>query len=210
VDKHPRFLAPLTSHGWSDIVGFGDAGVYVALSNGDGTFSYDPQPVIDALGYVAGGWRVDRHPRLLAPLTSNGWSDIVGFGEAGVVVALGDGQGGFSYNPQPVITDFGYAAGGWRVDKHPRFLAAVTSNGWSDVVGFGDAGVLMAPSNGDGTFTQPASRTSGTAMTARSNSKDRSCPIPTSASCRPPAGTAQPCSTWAATQPASSGSGPTA
>ena len=156
VDKHPRFLAPLTSHGWSDIVGFGDAGVYVALSNGDGTFSYDPQPVIDALGYVAGGWRVDRHPRLLAPLTSNGWSDIVGFGEAGVVVALGDGQGGFSYNPQPVITDFGYAAGGWRVDKHPRFLAAVTSNGWSDVVGFGDAGVLMAPSNGDGTFTQPA------------------------------------------------------
>ena len=156
VDKHPRFLADLTGNGCSDIIGFGDAGVYVALSNGYGTFSYYPQPVIEALGYVAGGWRVDRHPRLLAPLTSNGWSDIVGFGEAGVVVALGDGQGGFSYNPQPVITDFGYAAGGWRVDKHPRFLAAVTSNGWSDVVGFGDAGVLMAPSNGDGTFTQPA------------------------------------------------------
>ena len=66
--------------------------------------------------------------------------NIVGFGEAGVVVALGDGQGGFSYNfrASQVITDFGYAAGGWRVDKHPRFLAAVTSNGWSDVVGFGD------------------------------------------------------------------------
>jgi hypothetical protein len=73
-----------------------------------------------------------------------------------VVVALSDGQGGFSYNPQPVVTDFGYAAGGWRVDKNPRFLAAVTSNGWSNMVGFGNAGVMMAPGNGDGTFTQPA------------------------------------------------------
>lgn len=119
VDRNPRFLADLTGNGLADIVGFGDAGVYVALNNGDGTFSYNPQPVIDALGYVVGGWRVDRHPRLLGPLTSNGWCDIVGFGEAGVVVALGDGQGGFSYNSQPVISDFGYTAGGWRVDKTP-------------------------------------------------------------------------------------------
>jgi len=156
VDKHPRLLADLTGNGWADIIGFGDAGVVVALSKGDGTFSYDPMPKIPDFGYEAGGWRVDRHPRFLADLTGNGWADIVGFGDDGVYVALSKGDGTFTYDPVPKIRDFGYVAGGWRVDKHPRFLADLTGNGCADIIGFGDAGVYVALSNGDGTFTQPA------------------------------------------------------
>jgi hypothetical protein len=34
--------------------------------------------------YVAGGWRVDQHPRCLADTTADGRADIVGFGYAGV------------------------------------------------------------------------------------------------------------------------------
>jgi len=103
VDRHPRFLADLTGDGRADIVGFGDAGVYIALSNGDGSF----QPirrVIDNFAYSAGGWRVERHPRFLADLMGDRRADIVGFGDAGV-------------------------AGGWRVDRHPRFLADLTGDG---------------------------------------------------------------------------------
>jgi hypothetical protein len=37
VDKHPRILADLTGEGSADIFAFGDAGVYSALSNSDGT-----------------------------------------------------------------------------------------------------------------------------------------------------------------------------
>jgi len=55
VEKHPRFLADLTGDGRADIIGFGDAGVYVALSNGDGTFAFTPVPVIADFGYEAGG-----------------------------------------------------------------------------------------------------------------------------------------------------------
>ena len=153
VDKHPRFLAPLTDNGLADIVGFGDAGVYVALNNGDGTFQ-PPQFAVPDFGYDAGGWRVDRHPRLLAQLTGSGFADIVGFGNAGVWTALGNGDGTFQ-PPDLVLADFGYAAGGWQVEKHPRLLGAVTASGFSDIVGFGDAGVYVARSNGDGTF-QPA------------------------------------------------------
>jgi hypothetical protein len=54
-----------------DIVGFGGAGVYVALSNGDGSFQ-PIQRVIDNFAYDAGGWRVDRHPRFLADITGDG------------------------------------------------------------------------------------------------------------------------------------------
>ena len=152
VDRNPRFLADLTGNGLADIVGFGDAGVYVALGNGDGTFTYNPQPVIQDFGYDA-GWRIDKHPRFLADLTGNGCADIIGFGDAGVYVALSNGDGTFTYDPVPVIQDFGYVAGGWRVDKHPRFLARLTHHDRSDIVGFGDAGVYVALSNGDGTFT---------------------------------------------------------
>ena len=152
VDKHPRFLADITGDGRADIVGFGNDGVYVALSNGDGTFDFQPVPVINDLGFDAGGWRVDKHPRFLADITGDGRADIVGFGNDGVYVALSNGDGTFNFQPVPVINDFGFDAGGWRVDKHPRFLADITGDGRADIVGFGDAGVYVALSNGDGTF----------------------------------------------------------
>ena len=156
VDKHPRFLADLRGNGRADIVGFGDAGVYVALSNGDGTFQ-PPQFVVADFGLEAGGWRVDKHPRFLADITGNGHADIVGFGDAGVYVALGNGDGTFQ-PPQFVLATSAFEAGGWRVDKHPRFLADLTGDGRADIVGFGDAGVYVALSNGDGTFQHAAAR----------------------------------------------------
>ena len=153
VDRHPRFLADITGDGRADIVGFGDAGVWTALSNGDGTFQ-TPRFVLADLGFEAGGWRVEKHPRFLADITGDGRADIVGFGDAGVWTALSNGDGTFQ-PPQFVLADFGFEAGGWRVEKHPRFLADITGDGRADIVGFGDAGVWTALSNGDGTFQAP-------------------------------------------------------
>ena len=81
--------------------------------------------MVDNFGYDAGGWRVENHPRFLADLTGDGRADIVGFGNAGVWVSLNNGNGTFQA-PQLVIDNFGYNAGGWRVEQHPRFLADVT------------------------------------------------------------------------------------
>ena len=153
VEKHPRFLARLTSSGHDDIVGFGDCGVWTALGNGDGSFQ-EPNVVIASLGYQAGGWRVDMHPRFVVDLTGDGCADIVGFGDAGVWTALGNGDGTFQ-EPKFVLAAFGNEAGNWQVDKHPRFLANLTSSGCADIVGFGDAGVWTARGNGDGTFQEP-------------------------------------------------------
>ncbi len=124
-----------------------------ALNNGDGTFATS-EMVVPNFGYNAGTWRVDKHPRFLADLTGNGRADIVGFGNAGVWVALNNGDGTFEA-PQMVVPNFGYNAGGWRVEKHPRFLADLTGNGRADIVGFGNAGVWVSLNNGDGTFQAP-------------------------------------------------------
>jgi hypothetical protein len=37
VEKHPRFLADLTGDGRGAVVGFGNAGVWVAINEGAGT-----------------------------------------------------------------------------------------------------------------------------------------------------------------------------
>lgn len=55
--------------------------------------------------------------------------------------------------PRLVVDNFGYVAGGWRVERHPRFLADTTGDGRADIVGFGDAGVYVSRARADGTFT---------------------------------------------------------
>jgi hypothetical protein len=71
---------------------------------------------------VGPGWRVDRHPRFLTRFAPRGHVGIIGFGECGVWTSLGNGDGTFQ-EPKVVLADFGYEAGGWRVDRHPRFVS---------------------------------------------------------------------------------------
>jgi hypothetical protein len=153
VDQHPRLVADVTGDRRADIVGFGGAGAYVSVSNGDGTFA-NPQLGVGNFGYNAGGWRLERHPRVLADTTGNGRADVVGFGDAGAYVSVSNGDGTFR-PPQLGVANFGYDAGGWRIEAHPRALADVTGDGRADIVGFGNAGAWVSLSNGDGTFGQP-------------------------------------------------------
>jgi hypothetical protein len=153
VGQHPRMLAELDGDGQADIVGFGNAGVWVSLNLGDGVFE-SPRFVVDTFGYQAGGWQVDRHPRMMADCDGDGEDDIVGFGNAGVYVALNLGDGTFE-EPQFVIATFGYQAGGWRVNRHPRMTGLVNGDDRADIVGFGNAGVYVARSTGNGNFGNP-------------------------------------------------------
>jgi hypothetical protein len=120
VEKHPRFLADITGQGGADIVGFGDAGVYVALSNGDGSFAFTPQLALEDLGYNQ-SWRVENHLRILADVTGEGRADIVGFGDAGVLVSPALAGGTFRERPLFVIPNFGNRNSG-RAEQVGPFL----------------------------------------------------------------------------------------
>jgi hypothetical protein len=49
-------------------------------------------------------------------------------------------------DPQLPVNNFGYNAGGWRVDQHPRFVVDTTGDGRADIIGFGNAGVYVSRS----------------------------------------------------------------
>ncbi|GGS56367.1 FG-GAP-like repeat-containing protein [Streptomyces violaceus] len=143
AEDHPRFLVRTTSDGAVDIVGFGPQGVVVARGRSDGTFE-PSKLVLNDFGH-AQGWTSKKHLRLCADITGDGTPDIVGFGDEGVWVSHNRGDGQFE-QAQLVCRGFGYNedAGGWRVDRHPRFLADITGDGRVDIVGFGGPGVYVA------------------------------------------------------------------
>ncbi len=150
--RHVRTVADVDGDGRGDLVGFGNAGVYVAYAQSNGSFT-TPRLKVRNFGY-AQGWRVGMHPRQLADLNGNGTADIVGFGSSGVSISHGLANRTFTGTGQR-IDSYGYDRG-WRVDKHPRMLADMDGNGTTDIVGFGDAGVYVSyfSSLGD-TFTGP-------------------------------------------------------
>lgn len=149
ASKHVRLVGDINNDGRDDIVGFGYDGVWTALSNGAG---FDPaRYVLADLGYNQ-GWRVDRHARVLADVDGDHKTDIVAFGDAGVYVSYGDGAGGFG-TPRFLVSQFGYQQG-WNGD-HIRTAVDLNGDGRADLVGFGNAGVWTALSNGF-SFTTPA------------------------------------------------------
>ena len=148
ADLHIRLFVDLTGDGVKDVIAFGDKDVSVCLGTKEGVFKAK-QSVIDTDLSIQHNWHTNKHPRLLGDITGDGKPDIVGFGEKGVTVALSKGDGTFD-TPKLTLDDFSYEKG-WRIEKHLRFLADMNGNGRLDIVGFGDKGVIVSFSNGDGT-----------------------------------------------------------
>jgi hypothetical protein len=149
-----------------DIVGFGNAGVFVSIAQGDGSFG-PATLVLERFGYYQ-GWRLDPnvddtsygylrdglHPRFVVDVTADGRADIVGFGDDGVYVADSRGDGTFDA-PRLALGDFGpnsprSPSDWWQ--WHPRFLAEVTGDQQPDIVTFRDSRVWVAAGRPGGTF----------------------------------------------------------
>ena len=84
-DKHVRTASDINGDGNADLVGFGNDGVFVAMSLGNGSFR-KPAKIVDNFAYNVGGWRMDKHVRTMADINGDGQGDIVGFGSSAVLV----------------------------------------------------------------------------------------------------------------------------
>ena len=156
---------------------------------------------VNNFGFNAGGWRVDEHPRFLADTTGDGRADIVGFGNAGVYVSQAPADG--SYGPvQLLVNNFGFNAGGWRVDQHPRFLADTTGRRTRRHRRLRQRRRLRVRAQADGSLRTPCSWSSTTSASTPAAGGSTS----TRGSSPTPPGTAAPTSSGSAT-PASTSRG---
>jgi hypothetical protein len=65
--------------------------------------------------------------------------------------AINNGDGTFQA-AKKVINNYGYNAGGWRVEKHLRFPVDLTGDGCADIIGFGNNTVFVRYNGGKGNF----------------------------------------------------------
>jgi FG-GAP-like repeat len=143
----PENIGRVNTDAFADQVEFGQL-TQVQFSFGDGMFGLAFQAQT-GFGYND-GWTFTKHPRLVADINGDGRVDVVGFGDAGIYIALSTGS--ITFGPsQFVVQDFGYNQA-WRLDRHLRMAADITGDGSADIVGFGDAGVYTVVAVGDGTF----------------------------------------------------------
>nr|WP_281383179.1 polymorphic toxin-type HINT domain-containing protein [Microbulbifer rhizosphaerae] len=151
----PRLLVDINGDRMADIVGFGQKGVYIALSTGDRgnsfvTPKWASQPMA-AYG-TDQGWS-NNNVRSLADVNGDGLTDIVGINHSGVFVSLSTGQ---SFLPQPQSPwpeSFKFPSASWSVASTPLQMIDVNADGHADLVGFGADAVVVALSNGSGFST---------------------------------------------------------
>ena len=175
-DTYPRELADVDGDGRADIVGFGNAGVWVSLATAGGHFA-SPTFELNAFGVNAGGWSSnDTNPRELADVDGDGRADIVGFGNGGVSVSLATAGGHFAA-PTFELNAFGVNAGGWSSNNtYPRELADVDGDGRADIVGFGNAGVSVSLATAGGHFAAPTFELNAFGVNAGGWSSDNTYP----------------------------------
>lgn len=149
-DRFERSMADVNGDGRADIVGFGQAGTWVALAGANGTFA-DAKFTLGNFGQDQGWNSANRYFRDVADVNGDGRADVVGFGQAGTYVSLATGNGAFA-TATLSLTNFGAAQGWSNQDQFPRFVADVNGDGRADIVGFGQSGVWVALAKSGGGF----------------------------------------------------------
>jgi len=144
-----RYLSDINGDGRADIIGFGESGVNVKLSQGN-TFG-NTQTWTTAFSNSS-GWNNNQYIRTIGDVNGDGMADLIGFGYQAVYTYLSNGINAFVSGFS--VSGFTINPDGWSVEKHPRYIVDVNGDGNDDIVGFSEDNVLVSLSTGV-SFLQP-------------------------------------------------------
>ncbi|KAJ2912933.1 hypothetical protein MD484_g7491, partial [Candolleomyces efflorescens] len=151
---HRRVLADLTGSNGADIIGFKGRSVWVSLNKGNGLFD-TPQEAFKEFGAGIASWSGEGSTAFVADVTGNGLGDIVVFGDDGVIIAIGNGDGTFQ-REELKLKYFGnfLFAGKWLAGEQ-RVVASLRPGMPADIIGFRYGKVWMSKNDGHGSFSPP-------------------------------------------------------
>lgn len=138
----PRGVADVNGDGFSDIVGFGWAGVFVSFGAADFAFSGVTLRTV-AYGVVNGWKSYDLYPRMFADIDADGRDDIVNFFFRDTNVTWGSSEGSF-LDGYITFDNFSVDQGWTSQESLPRTTGDVNGDGRIDLIGFGYAGAQVA------------------------------------------------------------------
>ena len=141
-EKYIRQLVDVNNDGLSDIVGFNNEGVKVALSTGT---SFTPAKYWSkSFGTNNSEWSHGGNTRTVRDVNGDGFPDVVGFGASGVYIAFN--LGNRFAEPVKWIESFGYNHG-WKKKHQVRYVRDMNGDGMPDIIGFKADGTYVSYSN---------------------------------------------------------------
>ena len=154
-ESHEHPAIDLNTDGIADFVGMGPNGLQFATGflDGGGNFQLNALQTAHINGGSsdfgrAQGWNNGNTIRYIADLNGDGRQDILGFGNAGALVSLGQDpttHGGEAFGQIYLgIADFGFAQGWLSPTDLPRVIGDVNGDNVLDIVGFGNSNTFTA------------------------------------------------------------------
>ncbi|WP_051214099.1 phosphodiester glycosidase family protein [Maritalea myrionectae] len=147
VGTDPRFTADMNGDGKDDLVGFGNDGVYVAISTGtsfNAATRWSDQ-------FASSVWPNSNWIRTLGDVNGDGHPDAVGFGTDGVYVGLADPTNSKFGDATRWIENYGTDQA-WNTTEYTRLLADVNADGKDDIIGYGIQGTYVSLAQSNNTF----------------------------------------------------------
>jgi hypothetical protein len=141
--RTPRFIADVNNDGYVDVIGFGDAGIYVSegrAANPDGSGAFAQNYLAIADYGTESGWGLADHVRDLGDVNGDGVIDIIGFGDERTIVATGaiDAQTGkISWTMDGLLGVFAISEG-WLSSTHLRSVVDLNGDGKVEIFAAGD------------------------------------------------------------------------
>lgn len=147
ANSHMRLIADMNNDGKADIVGFGNNGVLVSLTNSSGIGASNPVLWSSEFGHSNGWVLNETYPRFLKDMNNDGYLDVVGFGYYDTKVAINN-NGASLRNAEAWSTEFGTFEGWGDYQSHPKFVGDINGDGFQDFISIGANSILVGQGDG--------------------------------------------------------------
>jgi RHS repeat-associated protein len=148
MDGYPVEAADFNRDGYADVLIGGTSGFYVVYGTANG-FQHS---LVKSYPFLGVGSESDRSIYSVGEANGDGYPDLIAFKGTGTYLALGSEEG-FA-EPRLLFDDIG-GLPKWKQVVFKRYAFDINSDGYIDIIGFNDNGIIVSLGNPDADYQPP-------------------------------------------------------